>query len=140
MKGYAARYLTDLKSFSAAFLVSMVCMLPVLVWIYGVFTPFVLLFMMIFGFVNVVVFAGATAVSRNYFFKLLVLLIAIVGSIVILREQLFFDSGTYGSTVPNVMPLLLGQVVFVFVLAYLFLKRSDIRNWLSRWGTEESDQ
>jgi hypothetical protein len=128
MKGYTSRWISDVTSFTKAYLLALVGILPLTLQTapYGLF---VYLALLPYGLLNIVVFGLGTAVSRNYLIKLSIFIMAIaVNAYMWIAEPLI--SSVYSWDWLRGYAVLLAQILVLFVLFYGLLERAKIAAWI----------
>lgn len=120
-KIYGSRYVRELKVLFLAYALSSVAILPMVVQIFGIYSPFVYGYIWIFGAANIILFALLTAIFTKIAYKIVVYLAAVSANAYLLFDQLSFDPNIYSPDAINTNLMIFTSVVTVFgILSVIF--------------------
>lgn len=123
-KIYGSRYVRELKVFFLAYALSSVAILPMVVQIFGIYSPFVYGYIWLLGVANILFFSLLTAVFARIVHKIIVYFISVLTNVYFLFEQLSFDPKTYSPDAINTNLLVFTSMVTVFgILSVIFEAR-----------------
>ncbi|RYE09679.1 MAG: hypothetical protein EOP22_08450 [Hyphomicrobiales bacterium] len=124
------RYRKDFVSFVKAYALSTLAVLPMTIYVFGIYALFVWLYLGLIGLVSILLFTALTALLGSRLYKFAIYLLAVAVSFIALRNTLVYDPAAVSPQARNTNALLFMQVTFGLGLFYILIERPSLSGWI----------
>ena len=121
--GPVRKYIIEVGWSGIALVVCAFALLPTVLTGYAIYAPIVYLMILLVGSIEILLFSLLSAIIDHFAWKVAVYALVVAANVGVFGGMLWFDARQYGSDATNIGGLLIIQLLFIFPIFYLLLRR-----------------